>query len=263
MVQAGQHLQQSDNSTEGDQIIEIKAQGLQVLQRDNSNQPPVCQEVGVADLQVSELPHVAPDEHHGSVTDDAVPQNQAFQLLQVWSCSSDPHISDAVGAAKAQCLQVVLRGNVNKMMVRKGGNAVDGEVSYLWRWHRGGDAEPGVGDVAEAQLQCGDRGGHALVRDTAEVGLGQAQAVELGTAVPQGRQQCRGQEPLLAAGAGRAPQPQGAQAARETVAHQVPQRAAGDLGGKGLVPGDGAGRAPLSQWGDSPPFPSAACSGVT
>lgn len=118
------------------------------------------------------------------------------------------------------------------MMVRKGGNAVDSEVSYLWRWHRRGDTEPGVGDVAEAQLQCGDRSGHALVRDMAEVSLGQAQPMELGTALPQGSQQCRREEPLLAAGARLASHPQGAQAVGEAVAHQVPQRAAGDLRGE-------------------------------
>lgn len=176
--------------------------------------------------------HVAPDEAHGGVADDAVTQHEAFQLLQVRSRSLNPHICYAVGATKAQSLQAALGGDIQQMTIRKGRDIADNEMLQLGQGPRGRAAEPGSRDFAVTQLQRHKGRGDVLVGDGTEVRLCQAQPVELGTPLPKGGQQCRGEDPPLAARVERAPYPQSPQAVTEMLPDQVPQGLGADLGAR-------------------------------
>lgn len=174
--------------------------------------------------------HVAPDEAHGRVANDAVTQHEVFQLLQVRSRSLNPHICYAVGATKAQSLQAALGGDIQQMTIGKGRDIADNEMLQLGQGPRSGAAEPGSGDFTVTQLQCRKGRGDVLVGNGAEVCLCQAQPVELGTSLPEGGQQCRGEDPPLAAGVERAPYSQRLQAVAETLPDQVPKGLGADLG---------------------------------
>lgn len=174
--------------------------------------------------------HVAPDEAHGRVANDAVTQHEVFQLLQVRSLSLNPHICYAVGATKAQSLQAALGGDIQQMTIGKGRDIADNEMLQLGQGPRSGAAEPGSGDFTVTQLQCRKGRGDVLVGNGAEVCLCQAQPVELGTSLPEGGQQCRGEDPPLAAGVERAPYSQRLQAVAETLPDQVPKGLGADLG---------------------------------